>query len=138
MTSKEIVFEKLTDQDNYSKACDITHEVFTLAKAKGGIGVITDKDYQVISFEFILDINNKPINFGSCLTTDELLAKAKLYKQLITESINANKDLLHICMQKVQKNPRFKIILQDLALVAELLRHLVDNEIKAVKNTTIH
>ncbi len=118
-----MIFKHDTDQANYDNACKIAKRLFRLLKLKGGIGVISDQNTNVLSYEFVIHFHDIPINFGSCLTSEELLAKTKLYKELLTDvSIQPDK-LFEACAQKVQKNPQFKAILQDLVIVSEFLKH---------------
>ena len=133
-----IIFQKTADEANYEKACKIVKRLFKLIKMNGGIGVITEKDRRVVSFEFIFDFNNMPISFGNCLTTDELLAKAKLYQDLLTDMLKTEEDMFISCINKARKNPRFKTILQDLAIVAEFVRRHNQNALDAMPSRTIH
>ena len=118
-----MIFKNNTDQTNYDSACKIAKRLFRLLKLRGGIGIISDQNTNVISYEFVIHFHDIPINFGSCLTSEELLAKTKLYKELLTDVSTHPGKLFEACAQKAQQKPQFKAILQDLVIVSEFVKH---------------
>ena len=85
---------------NFEKAKKLLKRTLKLFQADGGIGIAQDQHQKILSYEFIINLNKVPINFGTCLTTYELLEKSKLYHELVKDSIrqvklvNATKHLL--------------------------------------------
>ena len=133
-----MLFPKTTDQTNYNNACKIAQRLFQFINMRGGIGVMTDQNTKVISYEFIIHLNEIHINFGSCLTSEELLAKTKLYRALFKDTNTDPNRMLEICMTKARNNPRFKAILQDLIIVSEFIKHQNQGNSSPLLSQAIH
>jgi hypothetical protein len=131
-------FEKNTDQANYNTACRLAQKIFSLIKMKGGIGVMTDQNTNVISYEFVIHLDKVHINFGSCLTSEELLAKTRLYKELLKDSAINPDRMFEACATKARNKPQFRAILQDLIIVNEFVKHQASTHLANTVNQTIH
>jgi len=126
----KILFKDTAEQEKYEKACKLIKKSFRLVKLVGGIGVVTDSTKNAISYELLISIDNHLINFGICLTASELLAKAKLYYQLVKEVIPyKGNDFFDSCQKKASNDPKYRPILIDLQIMSNNIRYVSENKV---------
>ena len=88
--------------------------------------------------EFIINLNKVPVNFGTCLTTYELLEKSKLYHELVKDSITSKIDIYENCASKAQSNPSYLPLMIDLQIASEKVKHIYDLEQNSMPSKLIH
>ncbi len=131
----DIVFKTTEDQQNFEKAKRLLKRTLRLFHADGGIGIAQDQHQKILSYEFIINLNKVPVNFGTCLTTYELLEKSKLYHELVKDSITSKIDIYENCASKAQSNPSYRPLMIDLQIASEKVRqiHQIENNLMPSK-----
>ena len=114
---QKLVFKTTEDEKNFETARKLLKRTLKLFKANGGIGVAQDQNNNILSYDFVINMGSDPINFGTCLTTYELVAKTKLYHELVTDSVENKTDLYQNCALKATSNPSFRPLLFDLGVL---------------------
>ena len=135
---QKIVFKTTEDEKNFEAARKLLKRTLKLFKANGGIGVAQDQNNNILSYDFVINMGSDPINFGTCLTTYELVAKTKLYHELVTDSVENKTDLYQNCVLKATSNPSFRPLLFDLQIMAEKIKYIHDSEINAMPSKKLH
>jgi hypothetical protein len=134
----DIVFKTTEDQQNFEKAKKLLKRTLKLFHADGGIGIAQDQHQKSLSYEFIINLNNVPVNFGTCLTTYELLEKSKLYHELVKDSITSKIDIYENCASKAQSNPSYRPLMIDLQIASGKVKHIYDLEQNSMPSKLIH
>ncbi|WP_151193832.1 hypothetical protein [Cysteiniphilum sp. JM-1] len=135
---QKLVFKTTEDEKNFETARKLLKRTLKLFKANGGIGVAQDQNNNILSYDFVINMGSDPINFGTCLTTYELVAKTKLYHELVTDSVENKTDLYQNCVLKATSNPSFRPLLFDLQIMAEKIKYIHDSEINAMPSKKLH